>query len=361
MKKKTRIPFSGFPVKLSKKAGLPPGSLIYTGYRTGDISIEFINYNETEVNTIKNPSVPIPELLEEGKVNWLNVIGLHNTEIIDDIGKKMNIHPLVLEDILNINHPPKIELTDENLFITLKIFHIENNNKQMFKADHCSFILGTNYLLSFLEEDTRLFDNIKDRILNFKGKVRTRKNDYLAYLLTDALVDNYLVVLDSIGLSLEEFEQNILEYPEKEYSESILFERKRLIELKKMFNPLKEDLRKLQKSESTLFERATFRYMNDVLDHLNHINEALDGYREIINSLVELNAANQANKMNQVMKTLTVIATIFIPLTFIAGVYGMNFKFMPELNWQFGYPLIWLIFISVGLGMIYYMKKKLWL
>lgn len=344
----------------SKKAGHAPGTLIYTGaVKDKKTKIKLMTYNTDSFAEFdfENTSEVFAKF-DNNKINWINVEGLQNVEIIDEIGNFFNVHPLILEDILNTEQQSKIDIEDEYIFITLKMLKVIKSRD--IDIEHISFILGSNYVISFQEKQGDIFDIIRDRLINNKGKARKRTADYLFYLLIDAIVDNYYYVLDNINDKIDELEEAIYFNPSHENFQKIIDYKKHLIHLKKLIYPLESCIKELLDDEISTINSNHINYFNDVLDHLKSIVQDLDVMREILIGHVELYMSALNNKMNSVMKTLTIVASIFIPLTFIAGVYGMNFKYMPELESKWGYPIILLIMLLTGLIMLFYMKKKKW-
>lgn len=346
---------------IKRSIGLVPGELIYTGEKKQTkVTIDYYQYNRSFYKKEKTENISkVFSSLNNGHINWINVNGIHKVDIIDKIGEFFSLHSLLLEDILTIDQPAKLEEYDECLFLTLKMLSF---NSESFKVEHehVSFVLGKNFVLSFQEKEGDVFDSIRTRIEQDKGKVRKMGADFLFYLLIDAIVDNYYIILDKIGDQIDRVEEEIAVDSYKTSLKDIISIRKELIFLKRAASPLRDAVRRLNSLESSFFNSSIIRYINDLLDHLNHIIQEIEIQRDIISGLIDLNNTNLNNKMNSIMKMLTIIATIFIPLTFIAGLYGMNFKFMPELEWKYGYPFVLGIMFTVSIIMLIYMKKKKW-
>lgn len=265
----------------------------------------------------------------------------------------------MLEDILHTEQRPKLEDFTNYIYIVLKMLSFRDHYE--IKEEQISIILGSNFVISFQEDVGDVFDPVRERIRTKKLQLKKRKADYLAYALIDAVVDNYFVILEKIGEKLEELEESLLYNPTRETLQQVYALKRKLITLRKSVWPLREVISNLQREDSALVHKSTHIYLKDVYDHSIHVIDTLETYRDIIGDMLDIYLSNISNKLNEVMKVLTMIATIFIPLTFIAGVYGMNFHFMPELKWRFGYPLIWTIMIIIGVGMIFYFRKKKWL
>jgi magnesium transporter len=345
------------PKRHSKKTGLPPGSLVYTGNHPEPTKVILYKFNQASFETIDG--IGAISQIDPEKVNWLNITGFSDTMLIGEIGEKFGLHPLMLEDILNSDHLPNVEDLDDCLFITLKVISLKNNSNEL-DVHHASFVIGKHYLLSFCETDYELFQPVIERLQNSKGKARMNKADYLSYLLIDKIVDNYYLVLDHLEDHMEKIEGKLLKDPSQRLAGEIMTQKKLLIMLRKSVNPFRDEVRKITREESTFITQNTLRYLNDVYDHLNQIVQTIDNFREMISDMMDLLMANNANRMNSIITTLTLISSIFIPLTFIVGIYGMNFKYFPELEWRYGYPMIMLIMLMIGLGMYIYMRRKRW-
>ncbi|MBI1769886.1 MAG: magnesium/cobalt transporter CorA [Bacteroidetes bacterium] len=322
------------------------------------IILELIQYDEKYFAGYVN--LGIDELLTKQKtnlVNWINLDGLSDTSIINKIGEHYSLHSLLMEDVL-ADHQPKVEEYDDYLFFTLKmLYRIESN---VIDYEQISFVLGENYLISFQEKEGDLFGPLRDRIRLDQGRVRKKKADYLLYRLIDIIVDNYYIVLDEIGQQIEQIEEEISRGHTGHEFRKIQRLKKELIFLRKALYPLRDAMSKLTKDESGFIDPSNTRFFNDVYSHVAHLIDSLDTYKDLTSGLMDIYINTQNTRMNEVMKVLTVISTIFIPLTFIVGVYGMNFEFMPELHLQWSYPLVWLVMIIITAGMILYFKYKRW-
>lgn len=343
------------------KVGKPPGTLIYTGDITDSTTeLSLIKYgpNEHEVHHTHDIDAAFAGI-DDSKVNWLNVEALHDTGLIAAIGAKFGLHALVLEDILNIEQMPKVEDFGTYYYVTLKMLSI--NEHQEIDQEHMSFILGSNYLISFQEKKGDVLEPVRKRVEAGLGKARNKGADYLLYALIDVVVDNYYYVIENMNDELTEIELKLLDQTKEDLIYVIHENKRNLFMLRKAVTPLRENLRKLSTSENKLIARDNQKYFNDVLDHLNHISQDMETQRDMLSGFVDLYNSNLSNKMNEVMKTLTIIATIFIPLTFIAGIYGMNFQNMPELSWPYGYYAALVVMAILGIGMYIYMKRKDWL
>ena len=346
----------------SKKAGLPPGTLVHVGEkRTEKGNISLMDYSENHVEEKNDVTVeeclPLKEL---PTVTWVNVTGIHELHIVEAFGKAFGIHPLVLEDIVHTGQRPKMEDLGEHLFVVLKMLKQEEDEDD-FEAEQVSLIIGSNFVLSFQEEGGDVFDSVRERIRKGKGRIRKSGSDYLAYSLLDAIVDNYFLVLENIGEKIEDLQEEVLEEPDPTSLKTIQDTKREMIFLRKSVWPLRETISGLIRAESPIISEAIGPYLGDVYDHTIQVIDTIETYRDILSGTLDIYLSSLSNKMNEVMKVLTIIATIFIPLTFIAGVYGMNFKYMPELEWRWGYLGVWTVFLVLGILMLIGFRRKKWL
>lgn len=346
--------------EIVQKVGQIPGSLTYTGVKRDDKpAIRLLQYDEKEISI--NEELAYEDILKKiqtNKVNWVHFFTLDQVETIEKFGLHFDIHNLMLEDILNVDHLPKVEFSEDHVFFTLKILGF--NSEDHLEMEHASFILGDHYLLSFKEQRGELFKQIMKRIEGNIGKVRKKRSDYLFYLLVDTIVDNYFLLIEKLRKELEVLEDDLIENPDKNYINEIHRIKRQILTVRKYILALREAVINLINEEPEQIFESNYKYLRDIQDHVNFVFEALETFREDQKSLMELNNSNMNNNMNQVMKTLTVVASIFIPLTFIAGIYGMNFKYMPELSWRWSYFLVLGIMVVISILMIWYMKRKKW-
>ena len=348
--------------KRSAKIGLPPGTLIHIGERkTEKVRINILDYDEAqfeeeEAKTIEE-SFPFKD---KPTVTWIDIEGIHQVEIIEKLGSHFGLHPLLLEDILNTDQRPKMEDYGDYIFIVLKMLYLGEANNEI-EAEQVSLILGSNFVISFQEREGDAFDPVRDRIRNAKGRIRKAGADYLAYTLLDAIVDNYFIILESLGETIEETEEQLATNPNPETLQLIHALKKEMIFLRKSIWPLREVISGLERCESSLIHESTGAYLRDVYDHTIQIIDTVESFRDMISGMLDIYLSSISNKMNEVMKVLTIFASIFIPLTFVAGVYGMNFSFMPELKWQWGYFGILGVMALVGISLAVYFKRRKWL
>ena len=346
------------------KIGVPPGTVIYTGDKDDEdpIHLTFISYDEMNFEKKELENIEdFFQLRNSKRTNWLIVQGVHNVEIIEKLGEKMNIHPVVLEDIVNIFQRTKIEVFDDILFIVLKAFKYstEKNNKLVEKQ--ISFILHEDTVIIFLEDKIEFLKHAINRLQSSYGRIRKFGSDYLSYSLIDIIVDSYFTLLEIFGERIGDIEEELIDNPTKETLFKIQQTKKDMIHIRKTIFPMRETINTIIRGDSPLIKDETIIYFRDVYDHTIRIIETLESYRDMISGLLDIYLSSVSNKMNEVMKVLTIIATIFIPLTFIAGVYGMNFLYMPEIAWEYSYLVVWIVMIIIAILMIIYFRRKKWI
>ncbi len=348
--------------KVAKTVGLPPGSIIPSEEaREGKIKISIIDYDEKnfQEKEVQNVEECFP-FKDRPTVTWINVDGVYDANIIDKIGTRYGIHPLTLEDIVAIVQRPKMEEYDNYLFVVLKMITY-NDKEKAIETEQVSVLLGENFVISFQEREGDVFNFIRDRIRNSKGRIRKMKADFLAYSLIDAIVDHYFLVLEKIGEQVERLEEDLISEPKQETQHAIHNLKRETLFLRKSVWPLREVINNLLRGESSLIHKSTGIYLRDLYDHTIQIIDTIETLRDMASGMLDLYLSTLSNKMNEVMKVLTIIATIFIPITFIAGIYGMNFENMPELKLSWGYMGVWVIFIIIVIFMLGYFKRKKWL
>jgi magnesium transporter len=349
--------------KRSVKGGLAPGTLVHIGERKVDkTKIMVIAYDAAHVDELAPQTVEecLPAKGQTG-VTWINVDGLHETEALGKLGEQFGLHPLVIEDILNTEQRPKVEDYGEYIFCVLKsLYHVDEESGEP-EIEQISLVLGPNYVLSFQEREGDEFDPIRERIRGDKGRVRKSGADYLLYALVDLIVDRYFVVLERFGDTMESLEEALVADPTTETLHTIHHLKREMAFLRKSLWPLREVVGGLERSESPLVHESTGLYLRDVYDHTIQVIDAVETFRDMLSGMLDMYLSIVSNRMNEVMKVLTIIATVFIPLTFIAGVYGMNFRHMPELEWPLGYPLVWIVMIVIAVLMVVYFRRKRWL
>lgn len=345
------------------KPGQSPGTLTYVGKETlRDIRVTLTKYNAqthevTELTTLSDCATLQPSALN----TWVNVDGINNTEVISALGQAFNLHPLLLEDVLNTEQKPKIESYDQTLFVVMKMLYFNARSLEI-ETEHISLILGPNYVISFQEErDGDVFDPIKLRLTQSVGRVRRNGADYLLYALMDTIVDNYFVVLESLGEKIEALEEEIIHQPSNRSLKKLYAHKRGLIFMRKAIWPVREIVSNMLRGESELIRKGTHVYLRDVYDHTIQVIDTVESYRDLMASLLDIYLSSLSHRMNNVMKVLTIVSTIFMPLSFIVGVYGMNFDHMPELHWKYGYFGVWGLIVAISVSMLFYFRWKRWL
>lgn len=346
-----------------KKVGLPSESLVYTGDQAlGKIEVTLVDYDEQTFE--ERPVQAMEECAPyKGKptATWINVEGVNNPPALEKLGDCFGLHRLVTEDILNVVQRPKVEDFGDYLYIVLKMLTYDGKAGKVI-PEQVSLILGQNYLLSFQEGIMGdVFNPIRERLRAGRGKLRKQGVDYLAYALLDTIVDGYFSILEKLGERIDRLEEELISRPGRPIVERLYHLKRELLFLHKSVWPLREVISSLERRESPLIRETTVPYLRDIYDHVAQIIDTTDIYREMLSTMLDLYLSSVSNRLNEVMKVLTAISLIFMPITFLAGVYGMNFKHMPELEWKYGYLFSWIVMAGIGAGMFYYFKRKKWL
>jgi magnesium transporter len=346
---------------MARKAGLPPESLVHVGRDYGrEVKVTVLDYDAENAREWEGSDVTkLAAYSGEPSVAWISVNGLNNVGQIEKIGAGFAIHPLVLEDILNTHQRPKQEDYGEYLYIVLQAFVLEEDGAMA--SEQVSLIVGEGYVLSFQESDRDLFKTVRERINGCKGRIRREGADYLAYSLIDTVVDNYFVVLEALGERLEDLEETLVTGPGQDALQEIHTLKREMLFFRKALWPLREVVGALSRGESPLLKQGTLPYVRDAYDHTIQVIDTLETYRDILSGLLDIYLSSISNRLSQIMKVLTIISTIFIPLTFVAGVYGMNFEYMPELKWEYVYPAVLLLMFAVGMVMVRFFRTRKWL
>jgi magnesium transporter len=350
------------PSTLKHSLGQVPGAVVYTGKKTDEpLYLDVLDYtNEELIDLELNEIHEAFDHVSSERVSWLNVNGLNHVAAIEEIGAHFDLHPLILEDIANTQQRPKIDEYENYFFVVLKMLYLDDQNQMQF--EHLSLVLGKNYVVSFQEAEGDVFDSVRTRIRNSKGRIRSMSSDYLLYALMDAVVDHYFFVLEQLGERIELLEDDLFQNTAPDDITQEIQELKReILRIRRAIFPLREVVNRLEKSEHKLIHKKTQIYLRDLYDHIIQVAENVEIYRDMIWGLMDMYMTTISNKMNEVMKVLTIIATIFIPLTFMAGIYGMNFENIPELSYKYGYHILWGIMIVVFVGMLFYFRRKKWL
>jgi magnesium transporter len=316
-----------------------------------------MHFQEREIKTL-DESLPFKD---QSTVTWVDVEGTYQGTMLEKLVECFGLHPLVAEDILNMEERPKMEDFGAYILIILKIPYPHVSRGNGIEDEQISLVLGLNFVISFQEREGNVFLPIREQIRNNIGRIRKSGADFLTYALVDSIVDTYFIVLEELGESMESLEEEVVTDPLPETSQMIHSLKREVILLRKSVWPFREIVGVLEKGESPLIQDSTKIFLKDVYDHTIEVIETVEIFRDMLSSMLDIYLSSVSNKMNEVMKVLTIIATIFIPLTFITGIYGMNFKYMPELVWRWGYPMVWLVMIGIGVTMLLYFRKKKWL
>ncbi|MBO3098121.1 magnesium/cobalt transporter CorA [Gelidibacter pelagius] len=349
--------------KSYKTVNRSPGTVYYKGKKQSTVTdVEIINYTKEDYHKIETQNVEEAfHFKGNNQVTWINVNGLNNTIEIEKLGIHYGLHPLTLEDIVNTTHRPKLDEFDNYLFVILKMLYFKNETELVY--EQVSMVVGEDYVLTFQEADGDVFDDLRERISSGKGRVRSLGSDYLMYAIIDAVVDHYLTVIEVFGDKIEDIEDRVFEADSdsNETATTIQGLKREILKIRRSVLPVREVINRLDKIENPIIEEKTHNYLRDLYDHIVQVNESIEVYREMVWSLLDMYMTIISNKMNEVMKVLTIIATIFIPLTFIAGIYGMNFDNMPELHYKYSYFILIGVMIFIFLMMLIYFRKKKWL
>ncbi len=346
----------------AQKAGLPPGTIVFVGrQRVEKIAVSLIEY---DAEHIAERGLDVSENWREWAtrpaVAWINVTGVHDTELLRRIGDGFHIHHLVMEDIAHTVQRPKLEDYGDYLYLVMRMMYRDPKSENIL-AEQISFVVGATYLLTFQEIEGDVFDVIRDRLRTAKGRVRSQGPDYLAYALMDAIVDNYFVVMEEMNDRIETLQSRVVVGNGLDLLERIHRLKREIVFMRKNVWPLREVFSGMTKSESPLVTGGTRVYLRDLYEHAVQTIDAVETMRDTLSGALDIYVSSQGNRMNETMRVLTVIATIFMPLTFMAGIYGMNFELMPELRWRYGYAGAWAVMLTVGLGMTLYFKRRKWL
>ncbi|MFZ5450080.1 MAG: magnesium/cobalt transporter CorA [Thermodesulfobacteriota bacterium] len=349
--------------RMARKAGMPPGSLVFHEEAGRPARITIIHYSETEFTQSEYDSFSQCQLVKpESGVTWINVNGLSQVKDLEQVGECFNIHHLVLEDILDIEQRSKIEDYETYLYIVLKaIRHFPDSQKIEIRSDQVSLILGPHYVISFHEGHSDLFAPVRDRLAIEKGRIRKMGADFLAYSLMDLIVDHYFVELEAFSDKVESLEDEVVARPTPQTLREVHQFKNDMIMLRKSLWPLREVIARLERRESPLISENLTMYLKDVYDHTIIAIETVETYRDILSGMLDIYLSSVNNRLTEIMRMLTIIATIFMPLNFITSFYGMNFKNMPELQWHYGYYGVMGLILIVAVSMIMFFKRKHWI
>lgn len=342
--------------------GRAPGALLFVGtQRVDQVKIEAITYDPDQVEQRQDlKKMDIAQLSDQNGRQWINVVGIHDVSIIQAFGDHYELHPLLQEDILNTTQRPKFEEFPSALYIVVKLLHLDDESQEI-QAEQLSLVVAPNLLLSFQEISEDVFDTIRQRLLKPTTKIRHRNSDYLAFALLDAIVDEYILIIERFGEKIEALEEELLSQTKAHHLGQINRYKKEINFLRKAIRPVRELVFQFRKCESELIDFQTLPYLSDLVDHINQASEDIELYRDMLNDQLSIYNSSISNKLNEIIQVLTIFSVVFIPLTFLAGIYGMNFKYLPELNYRYAYPIFWLVLLGIASGMIFYFKRKKWL
>lgn len=346
-----------------RNLNLAPGSVVFTGrQKVEKIYIHYLQYNANKLTnlTLDNHSKITISPSDDGLIDWYDIRGLHDTFLLEALGKSFAIHPLVLEDIADIHQRAKFEEYEQGNFLTLKSLNFDSSNLEI-HTEHVALYFNNELAISFQETESDLFIHVRTRVQTGRGKVRNKEADFLAYALVDTVVDNYFTILDQVELVIETLEEDLLLNPNKNIKNRIHHLKKELLKVRKSISPLREAISRFAKSDSDFIDEKTTVFVRDLYDHTIQVMDTLEGYRDTLNGLQDLYLSEISFKMNQVMQVLTIITTIFVPLSFLAGLYGMNFDHMPELHWEKGYYMLLSLMVVIVVLSLWYFKRKDWL
>lgn len=347
------------------KSGLPPGSLIHIGeLHHGETLISAIQYDkDTHSESTLASLDELAALRKMGGITWVNIEGLNSVQVVEQLGTLFDVHPLVLEDILNTNQRAKYEIHDDYLYFVLKgIYRDEQDDSDsVFSYEQFSILLFENMVITICERRSNLFHPIIRRIKREKSQIRKLAGDYLVYVILDAIVDQYFCIQDVFDDAIDSVESRLLTDPDKDTLAQIQDIKRELIQLRRTLTPIRDMLATILNIDTHLIDIKTRIYFRDVYDHILRVSESTESFRDMVTGLLDIYVSSISNKMNEVMKVLTVFASIFIPLTFLTGIYGMNFEYMPELKLHWAYPVLWGVFIALPISLLLFFKKKKWL
>ncbi|MHC1708388.1 MAG: magnesium/cobalt transporter CorA [Bacteroidales bacterium] len=348
-------------IRLSKKSGLPPGSLVHIGKKiTEKPFFYWSQYSKSKINQGTTSLVSDLPLPSDSDITWVDMVGINHIETVEELGKNYNLHPLVLEDIVNTEQRPKFEEFDGYTFLTLKKIEYTKSFTAVYQTQ-VSLVFGKNFVITFREEDSNIFEDIRKRLLSGASKARHKKSDYLVYHVLDSIVDSYFEIIEKLSDDIEVVEDRMIREVKGLSMAPFQRLRRNLVFMLKSLYPLREALSRLEKRDNPQLDPENIPYFRDVYDHTLHIIESIENQREILSGVMDIYLSNLNNRMNSIMKVLTIIATIFIPISFFASVYGMNFENFPEIHYKYGYLYFWILILVIVVIMLLYFRKKKWL
>jgi magnesium transporter len=348
--------------KKTRPVGLPPGSLLHTGTNEPEkIYLSMIEYTEDQY--VEKKGVSLDECLEgidNPLMTWIQVNGVSNAKTVASIGQHFKFHPLVLEDILSSGQRSKLDIYHNQVFIVVRLLQYDDSIKTL-KDEQVSLVFGPNYLISFVEDNKNIFQPVQERLRQGSQRIRKLGSDYLAYALLDVIVDHYFVVLEKIDISLDLLEEELMELPKPLTMQKIQHAKRNMIVLRKAAWPMRDVINRFLRLENSLIHQTTQLYLHDIYDHIVQIIDIIEGFRDVVSGLMDIYLSNINIRTNDIVKVLTIVSTIFVPLTFISSLYGMNFEHMPELKSPWAYPIVLLVMLSIATGMLYFFHRKKWI
>ena len=346
--------------KRSKKTGLPPGTLVHIGERKSEhVTVTVFRYSTTSCKELHVEQVDQLSPPADESVIWINVGGVHKVEMVETLGKQFSLHPLLLEDVTNTDQRPKLDDYEAYIFLVMKMLSL--TDRKDIAVEQVSFVLGKNYVISFQENGTDVFQPVRERLRGGKGRLRQSGADYLLYALVDAIVDQYFAVLELSGEQIEAVQQAVVDDPKPETLNEIHALKRQLLFVRRAVWPLRDVMTNLSRSDCPFLQHPTKVFFRDVYDHVVQIVDTIEILREMVSASLDIYLSSVSYRLNAIMRVLTVITTIFMPLSFIASIYGMNFEYMPELRSPWGYPLVLGVMAAVGMGMLVLFRNKRWL
>lgn len=358
-----------FAHESKKRPGTPPGTLLYEGEKLVEpVRISYYNYTADRLDARDVAEAgELSQLASADGVTWINIDGVHDVDIVAEVGRIFHIHPLTLEDVVSTDQRPKMEEYPDYVYVVLQMIHYDHRTAEI-DIEQVSIIFGDGFLISFQEAmEGDVFDPVRTRLRESRGHVRGRKADYLVYALIDVVVDYYMEVLEGLGEHIEQLEDRVLDEPDPGVMRDISRLRRKIVLLRRSIWPLRDVIMGLQRSERPFITRETDLFFRDVYDHAVRTVEIIESARDVLATLTDLHLSTLSFRSNEIMKMLAIIATIFLPLTFIAGIYGMNFDSavsplnMPELTWYFGYPFALGLMLIVAAVMVLYFRRRGWM
>lgn len=348
----------------TKKIGLPPGSLVHVGEKKGDqVRLSLIDYTKEKIQQREQPSLETcRSFIEKPSVTWIHVQGIHNAELIGQLGSQVGLHPLVLEDIMSTTQRSKLDDYKDTIFIVIRLLSSENNGEnRTVKDEQISLVLGKNFVITFTEGIQDIFAPVIQRLHIANSRIRKRGADFLCYSLVDCIVDQQFLALEDVDEQLDELEAELIHSPAPETLQKIQWKKREISSLRKSIWPLREVISRFQRLDTNLVKETTRLYLHDVYDHTVQAIDTIESFREISSGLLDMYMSTMSQKMNEIMKLLTLVSTIFVPMTFVASIYGMNFVNMPELGWKWGYYITLLIMGAIAGIMFLLFRRKKWI